>query len=51
MTNTNYTINFTQIMEDLPALFNDIQADLEEVINDEFASNCEDTMIATFEAA
>ena len=43
-----YTINFTEIMEDLPALMMDIQADLEELMNEEFAINCENQVLATF---
>jgi hypothetical protein len=47
-----YTINFAQIMEDLPELMADIQADLEAdiqaVMNEEYAINCENQLLATF---
>jgi len=45
------TINYTEMMENLPELMEAINADLEEIMQEEFTNNCEDQMFATFEIA
>jgi len=46
-----YTIYFNEILEDLPSLMMDIQADLEETMNEEFARDCENQIILAFQDA